>query len=72
MDVTLKQIVMELLRDAKSRKFLLVVGYAGFILYSYLNELNLDTLVYLFVLLPVLLFIYMEGKADVVARGGTM
>lgn len=58
------QIVLELLRDAKSRKFILSIGYGALVVYNTVYALKLTIWELLVILVPVCLFIVLEGIAD--------
>lgn len=64
----LKDILLELLRDAKSRKFLLVVGYGALIVLNEVEGWNMKPVYFLYTLIAVGLFVTVEGIADIITR----
>lgn len=64
----LKEIVLELVRDVKSRKFLLTVAFGFLVVYNELQGLGIDPFVLVLVALVVMTFIIQEGAADIEER----
>lgn len=64
----LKTIVLELLRDVKSRKFLLAIACLLLVVGNQYYEFGLELLELVVAVSPAVIFIIIEGIADVIGR----
>lgn len=63
-----KSIVIELIRDVKSRKFLLVVGFGALVIYNHINAIGISVSELLMILGAVGGYLLVEGLADMMSR----
>jgi len=64
----IKDIVLELARDIKSRKFLLTIGAFALVVGNKYFDLDLSILELVIAISPAAIFIIMEGIADIRER----
>ena len=65
----LRKIVIELLRDAKSRKFLLAILGVAIVVGNQYYDFGLESLELVIAVAPAVVFIIVEGIADIIERG---